>query len=219
MTRGKYENDRMTQVQYQAARPEDVPEMTDLFLATLSDMYTRNNISATLPPRAEMLLGYEHICSTGVFHVAELEGTIIAIAGAVIRDHIWYLSAFWARPDLQRMKIGMSLLRRVWEAGNRAGATTFFTWSSIDLTAMASYMKLGMLPGYEIFRFEGTPQLLPSVPSGYETVSLERHVATELDRDVRGTGREVDHDFWSGRAGFQGQQVLRNGNVIGYYYH
>jgi GNAT superfamily N-acetyltransferase len=67
-------------------------------------------------------MGYEHVRSTGIFHVAELEGRIVAIAGAILRDHLWYLSAFWARPGLQRRGIGMPLLRRVWNAGQQAGA-------------------------------------------------------------------------------------------------
>lgn len=208
---------KMMEIQYRPARPEDVPEMADLFLEAVSNMYTRNNITTAIPPRPAVLLGYEHIRATGIFHVAELEGRIVAIAGAIVRDHLWYLSAFWARPDLQRQGVGMPLLKGVWNAGQEAGATVFFTWSSIDSAAMASYMKLGMFPGYPIMMFEGTPQKLLSVASAYEVATLEKSQAMALDQEIRGARRSVDHDFFDS-WGLQGRQIIRAGEVVGYYY-
>ncbi len=208
----------MKEINYRGANAEDIPEMADLFLIALNNLYARNNVTAAVPPRPAVLQGYEHIRSTGIFQVAELEGQIIAIAGAAVRDHIWYLSSFWAHPELQRKKIGMPLLKRVWDAGKKAGATIFFTWSSIDLTAMASYMKLGMLPGYQNFFFDGVPQRLADVPPGFELVALEKAAAMELDQYVRGTRRKADHDFWFSNPNLQGRQLHQNGTVIGYYY-
>jgi GNAT superfamily N-acetyltransferase len=208
---------KMMEIQYRPARPEDVPEMADLFLEAVSNMYTRNNITAAIPPRPAVLLGYEHVRATGIFHVAELEGRIAAIAGAIVRDNFWYLSAFWARPDLQRQGIGMPLLKGVWNAGQEAGATIFFTWSSVDSAAMAAYMKLGMVPGYPVLLFEGTPRKLPAVASTYEVTVLEKSQAMALDQEIRGTGRRVDHDFFDS-WGLQGRQVIRAGEVLGYYY-
>jgi GNAT superfamily N-acetyltransferase len=205
------------EIQYRPAQPEDVPEMADLFLEAVSNMYARNNISAAVPPRPAVLLGYEHVRATGIFHVAELEDRIVAIAGAIVRDHLWYLSSFWARPKMQRQGIGMPLLRGVWNAGREAGATVFFTWSSVDSAAMAAYMKLGMVPGYPVLLFEGTPRQLPAVASAYEVTALEKAQAMALDQEIRGTGRSVDHDFFDS-WGLQGHQVIRAGEVVGYYY-
>jgi GNAT superfamily N-acetyltransferase len=210
-------SEQIADVAYRAVRPEDVPEMVDLFLTAVTDMLKRHNVALAPPPRQAMLAGYEHVRATGIFRLAELENRIVAIAGAVVRDDLWYLSAFWARPDLQRKGIGMPLLRQVFEAGVQSGAKTFFTWSSVDITAMAAYMKLGMLPGYEVLVFEGSPQRLPAIGAGYEAVPLEKKVAMEMDRAVRGTRREVDHDLWA-RQMLQGRQVLLNGNLAGYYY-
>ena len=209
---------KIMEVKYRPARPEDVPEMADLFLEAVSNMYARNNITAALPPRPAVLLGYEHVRATGLFHVAELEGRIAAIAGAIVRDHLWYLSAFWTRPDLQRKGIGMPLLRAVWTAGQAAGATVFFTWSSVDSAAMASYLKLGMVPGYPILLFEGSLQKLPPVPSTYQVEPLEKSQAMALDQEIRATGRGTDHDFWRNGWGLQGRQVSQAGEVVGYYY-
>jgi GNAT superfamily N-acetyltransferase len=209
---------KMMEIQYRPARSEDVPEMADLFLEAVENMYARNNVTAALPPRSAVLLSYEHVRTTGIFHVAELERRIMAIAGAIVRDQLWYLSAFWTRPDLQRKGIGMPLLRAVWNAGQKAGATIFFTWSSVDSAAMASYMKLGMFPGYQILLFEGTLQKLPSVAPTYEVATLEKPQVMALDQEIRGTGRRADHDFWWDGLGLQGRQVIRAREVVGYYY-
>jgi GNAT superfamily N-acetyltransferase len=206
------------QILYRAAGPEDVPEMVEVFLDSMQDMRTRYGAPPATRSRDAMRLAYEHVRSTGVFRVAESKGRIVAIAGAAVRDYLWFLSAFWVRPDLQRQGIGMPLLRQTWEAGAEAGATVFFTWASPDPAAPASYMKLGMLPGHGLFVFEGTPERLPPVPANFEAAPLEERVAGELDLAVRGTRREVDHHFWSGPGGLVGRQVLRAGKVVGYYY-
>jgi GNAT superfamily N-acetyltransferase len=209
----------MTEVSYRLACKEDIPAMADVFYESISDLYSRINISMPLPPRPAILGFLEYYLPTSIFHVAELESQIVAIAGASVRDHIWFLNLFWARPDQQRKGIGMPLLKRVWNAGKEAGASIFFTHSSMDTTAMAAYMKLGMLPGHQILYFGGKPKRLPPKPTGYEVAMLDKHVAVEIDQEIRGTGRELDHEFWLSSSGIQGQQVLNNGEIIGYFYH
>ncbi len=200
------------------ARPGDVPEMADLFLKTVADFYARNNISMAVPPRQVVINAYEHVRSSGIFHVAASNGRITGISGAVVRDNIWYLSAFWVDPGLQGRNIGMPLLRETLSAGEKAGANVFCTWSSIDLAAMVSYMKSGMIPAYEILQFGGTPKRIPALPSGYEATPLEKPAALELDHIVRGARREIDHDHWAGNPAVLRKQVLRKGKFVGYYY-
>lgn len=219
MSLDNFDDTRMDEVLYRPARTGDVPEMADLFLKSVADMYTRNNVEAALPPRPAVIHAYGHILSTGDFHLAESQGRIIAIAGSVTRDSIWYLSAFWTMPGLQRRNIGMPLLKQVWSAGERAGAAIFCTWSSIDLTAMACYMKQGMRPACEILLFGGAPKSIPAAPPGYESAPLEKADAMELDNMVRGTRREIDHELWAGSPGVQGRRVLRRGKCVGYYYN
>ncbi len=204
----------MTEVRYRAVRREDIPAMADVALESGGDLYSRNNVSAPLPPRPAVLVAYEHYLSTGIFHLAELDGQIVAIASAVIRDQIWYLNSFWVRPNQQRKGIGMPLLRLVWNAGKEAGASIFFTHASMDMTAMAAYMKLGMLPGHQILYFGGKPERLPPEPSGYEVATLDKQAAMDIDREIRGTEREPDHEFWLSSGLFQGRQVLHNGSCL-----
>jgi hypothetical protein len=208
----------MVNVQYRTARPEDISEMVDLYLLSLTDMHKRFNIPMSAPPKSAMLIMYGHILSTGIFHVAEQNGRIVAIAGAILRDHLWFLSQFWAKPEIQRKNIGMPLLRRVWNVGKEMGATIFFTWASIDPTAIASYMKLGMLPGYPILVFEGEPTQIPALPVDYQAAELNPTENMALDRIVRGTQRKPEHAFWLGLMGKEGRKVFCKGENAGYYY-
>lgn len=79
-------------------------------------------------------------------------------------------------------------------------------------------MTLGMVPGYPVLLFEGAPHKLPAAAAAYEVVTLEKSQAIALDQEIRGTGRSADHDFWLNSLGLQGRQVMRAGEVVGYYY-
>ena len=199
-----------------AAREADVEPALDLFIGTLRDMLARNGIDAGELSRDEWRYGYPHVFRTGIFRVAEENGVLVAICHAIVRGPLWFLSGFWTRPDRQKSGIGGRLLRQVWEEGRARGASTFFTWSSIDLTAMASYLRRGMLPGYQILSFAGEPTKATADSS--EVAPLTPEIASSLDHDVIGTGREVDHGFWSSEPGRVGRAVMRGDRAVGYYY-
>jgi hypothetical protein len=205
-------------IQYRPARDEDMPECVELFQESVKDLRIRHNMPA-VPVRSNdrMLAFYRHARRTGIFHVAEADGRLAALACANLRDRTWFLSGFWARPDLQRQHIGMPLLRGVWEAGKEAGATLFFVWASKELTAMAAYMKLGMLPGTQLLAFEGAPHLPDQIDSAYSVQALDKSFAMDLDQITLGMRREVDHDYLAS-VGSRGRQVLRDGKSVGYYY-
>src|SRR4051812_4539256 len=192
-----------------------MPEAVDLFMTSVGDMYGRHRISAPKPPRPSVEKFYDHIQRTGIFQVAEVDGRLGALCHAVVRDSQWFLSGFWALPDLQGKAIGRPLLRRVWDEGARAGARVFFTWSSVDMQAMATYMKMGMLPGYQILTFAGEYRNPIDVPEGYETAPLELSTAAAIDEQVRGTRREIDHRFSLEEFKAEGRQLLRGGRAVG----
>ncbi|HKQ99687.1 MAG TPA: GNAT family N-acetyltransferase, partial [Pyrinomonadaceae bacterium] len=125
---------------------------------------------------------------------------------------------FWTRPDLQGQKIGRRLLQLVRDEGASNGASIFLTWSSIDLQAMATYMKMGMFPGYQLFNFGGEARDLPRRSAGYESLPLRLEVAAGVDERIRETRREVDHQFWLSEMKAEGRQLIRAGRVVGYYY-
>ena len=205
-------------VEHRAVREAELPETVDLFLETVADLRQRQNLSWPLPLREGVEKVYGYIHRTGIFRVALVDGKLAAICHAVVRDHLWFLSGFWTRPGLQGQKIGGPLLRSVWEEGASAGASLFFTWSSTDLQAMAAYMKFGMLPGYPTLTFAGATRNLPERSELYETKALDVSTAAAIDRQVRATGREIDHRFWLTEMKAEGREMSRDGRVIGYYY-
>lgn len=206
------------EITYREARAEDLPACVNIFIDSLADLNKRHNFAASPGPNAaRMLAFYQHALTTGIFHVAEAQGRIRSFACAILRDRLWFLSGFWTRPTLRERHIGMPLLRAVWQAGKRAGATTFFVWSSVDLPAMAAYMKMGMLPGTQIMRFDGSCSLPNEKMKGYRLKPLDYGFASRLDRILLGASRAVDHDYMA-RMGYQGRQVLRGDLNVGYFY-
>jgi GNAT superfamily N-acetyltransferase len=207
----------MNEVRYRPVRDDEIAETAEIFVIAVADMYARHGINATPPEQAAVERGYRHVFETGIFHVAEIDGRVAAVCHAIVRDGLWFLSGFWMRPEFQRRRIGGALLKQVMDAGALVGADTFFTWSSVDQTAMAGYMRRGMLPGYQILTFAGALGELPPPRDEYQVQPLSLSNATALDRQVRATGREVDHQYWLKTAGQEGRQVLRDGRVAGYY--
>lgn len=206
-------------VSYRRAIEGDVPAAVELFLESVVDMYARAAIKAPPPERSMVLTNYRHIFRTGIFYVAEVEGGLAAICHAVVRDRLWFLSGFWAQPGLQRQGMGGRLLKLVMEEGAGLGARTFFTWSSVDLTAMATYMKMGMMPGYQLLTFAGQPvEALRGRKATVEVGPLSLPVAMRVDEAVRETAREEDHRFWLTEAGCEGREVVRDGRAVGYFY-
>ncbi|HEY0099247.1 MAG TPA: GNAT family N-acetyltransferase [Pyrinomonadaceae bacterium] len=209
----------MSNIIYRAAVEADIPATLDLFLEAVAEIYQRHNMHMPLPPRPSVEVAYRHIFRTGIFRVAESDGRLICICHAVVRDELWFLSGFWARPELQARGVGGKLIREVWREGAEAGAKKFFVWSSMDHTAIASYLKMGMLPGYQIFTFSGRPDALPDAPTGYEVEPLSLEAACDIDRAIRETRRETDHHFWLSEVKLEGRQVRRrDGRLAGYYY-
>lgn len=207
----------MTEPTHRAATDADIGEAAGLFLTSLTDLVRRRGLAEPQFTAANVEPVYRHIHRTGIFDVAEVDGRIVAIAHAILRDQQWFLSGFWALPGLQRKGIGGPLLRRVRAEGTRRGAAQAFTWSSVDVTAMATYMKLGMLPGYPILTFAGPPAALPTPGVTCEEAPLTLAAAAGIDEEIRGTRREVDHTFWLAGPG-AGRLVVRSGQPVGYYY-
>ncbi|HEV2801620.1 MAG TPA: hypothetical protein VGW12_14035 [Pyrinomonadaceae bacterium] len=209
----------MSNIIYRAVREEEIPATVDLFLEAVEQLNVRYNLPMPPMPRAGIEVAHRHIFRTGIFRVAEADGQIILIAHAVVRDALWFLSGFWARPERVAGGTGGRLLREVWREGAEQGARKFFVWSSIDYTAIASYLKVGMLPGYQIFSFGGRPVELPRAPAGYTVEPLSLEAACEIDLVVRETRREEDHRYWLSEVEFAGRQVRDpRGRLVGYYY-
>ena len=206
---------------FRNAREEDLPATLDVFYTALADLFARHNFDAPPPPRPYMEASWRHLLATGIFHLAEENGRAVAVCNAFVRDRLWFLSGFWALPECQGQGVGRRLLREVWREGERQGADIFFVWSSWDQRAVASYLRAGMLPGYQILNFwgSGAELRLPAPPGGYAVEPLKVEAASSIDEVVRATRREVDHRFWLDERGLRGRLVTGRGRrPVGYYY-
>jgi len=199
-------------------RREEVPTAADVFLVSLAELARTYGLPAPVSyTRASVVPVYEHLFETGIFEVAELDGKIVGIAAATVRDAIWFLAMFWVLPEHKSKGIGRPLLDKVRRLGDERGASVRCVWSSVDFTAIASYLKLGMMPGGPIFSFAGPLVTPPDVPSAARLSELDSAQAIAIDRVVRGVPREQDHAFFRARgtAAFQ----LEIGRcVAGYFY-
>jgi GNAT superfamily N-acetyltransferase len=195
----------------------EIETAVDLFLASATDMTQRHGVQ--LPPvfRPSVVAQYAHIQRTGIFHVAEAEGQIVGLACAIVRDLWWFLSGFWVKPGLQGQRIGGPLLDAVIREGERAGARTFFTWSSVDPRAMATYMRRGLLPGWPMLIFVGEPSMGAPASSTYDLAELDEELPPRLARAARQPPRAVDHAFWRAGAG-AARAVVHRGAPVGYFY-
>ncbi|MGE5591597.1 MAG: GNAT family N-acetyltransferase [Bacillota bacterium] len=210
----------MEKVLYRPARLEDIPGAVEIHRIARNEMLNRNNLGIPRHDVEEQEAGFTHVLNTGVFRVAEMDGRLAAVCHAVVRDGIWFLSSYWVLPELQRLGVGGPLLRSVWAEGQRQEARVFCVWASVDPTAMANYMKLGMLPGTQLLKFggEAAKLRLPEPPMGYEVRALDPAAGAAIDRVVRATPRLMDHEYWATRPALHGSLVLRNGKPCGYYY-
>jgi GNAT superfamily N-acetyltransferase len=200
---------------YRPIQAHEIPLATELFVTTLTDLSHRHGLPTPVWSAESSEPVFHHLQATGDFQVACLDGQIVSICAAVVRDRAWFLSMFWTRPTLQRQGVGRPLLQRVWEAGRERGARRSFTWSSIDPGAISVYLRLGMLPGCQIFTFAGPVRHLP-VPVPLERVPLTLEAASRVDERIWGATREVDHQFWS--ASGPGWEVRRGSKLVGYLY-
>ncbi len=180
---------------YRDARSGDIQQAVDVFVNGVVDLCRKNNLPAPPPANYQARAReFEHTLRTGTFRVAEENGRLAAICSGQVRDGIFFLAKFWTVADHQGKGVGRPLLEQVWTRARELGAQRFFVWSSIDWPAISLYLRMGMLPGSQLFRFAGESRELPD--TGLEPVPLEVDAAAAIDREVRGTAREIDHAFF-----------------------
>jgi hypothetical protein len=77
-------------------REEELPLATGIFVESVQDLASRNGQPAPPFTVLNRLASYTHIFRTGIFKVAEVDGRVVAVSCATVRDGIWFLSGFWA---------------------------------------------------------------------------------------------------------------------------
>lgn len=196
--------------------PGEFRAAAQLFVDSLTALTQRHNAPPPPPDLvSEEEAGYAFVAKTGIFRVAAQGDRIVALACAIVRGEQWFLSGFWADPGIRQQGVGGPLLREVWDEGTRRGCRVRFVWASVDPTAIASYLKLGMLPGSQLFAFAGPARVEPPAA---DTTALRVEDAAAIDRVVRGVPREVDHAWWLSEPRNVARLVIRGARALGYYY-
>lgn len=199
------------------ADEQDLPALAGIFAASAGDLLSRYrpdnadlwpvNPDATLPV-------YRHLHATGAVFLA-LDPEPVGFSAAVIRDGVWFLSQLWVIPDRQGSGIGSALLDEALTWGQ--GASAFTVVSSPHPGAQTLYMRRSMYPLWMQVDMAGEAGDVGKLPDGFEPLSDEdQSWLDEVDREVRGIARPMDHAFW--RASAIGFTLRREGRAKGYAY-
>jgi GNAT superfamily N-acetyltransferase len=190
--------------------------MIEVYYESLTDLARRNNQPTPNRDINTTLKFYNHAMKKGIFYVATSNEKIVGFSGAIIRDNLWFLSAFWVLPEFQRKGIGFPIVQRVYNGGIEKGCTNFTVYASMDYPALSSYMKLGMYPGYPVFNFDGPVNLFNISDQKFKSYEIGNS-SYDLDYNIRGVNRIIDHNYWK-ETGNKGSQIEINNKVIGFYY-
>ncbi len=162
----------------------------------------------------ERLPTYQHLYSTGALFVAE-DPEPVAFSAAIVRDGVWFLSQLWVVPERQGRGIGATLLDETLAWGRSASA--FSVIASPHPGAQTLYLRRSMFPLW--MQIDMTAEVADGgeMPDGVAALTEEDGWWLEqMDREVRGVARPVDHDFW--RRSATGVALRRAGRPRGYVY-
>lgn len=214
----------MPEFQVRPATAADLPQVQEVKHRAAADMLRRHGLTPRpAPTEADPhLLHLLQHHEGGGFWVAESGGQVIGYYAAILREGTWFLSAYWTLPEWQGQGVGRALARPMATAMGQARAAGVY--ASYDPPAMHTYLRLGMRPQPPFFRFT-VPAATPLPPAPPWAGDVQRvpdltpevlAALGELDRQVRGCRRDVDHRFL--RSFPDGELTLftREGRVMAY---
>jgi GNAT superfamily N-acetyltransferase len=204
-------------VRIRQADERDLPAVAGIFAASAEDLLVRYrpDNGELLPLSSEGALPvYRHLLATGAVFVAE-DPDPVGFSAAVVRDGVWFLSQLWVAPARQNEGIGSALIDEALSWGH--GASAFTVVSSPHPGAQTLYLRRSMFPLWMQVDMAGDAGEADSLPADFTPLSDEDQTwLDEIDRDVRGIARPVDHAFW--RRSATGIGFRRAGRGIGYVY-
>jgi GNAT superfamily N-acetyltransferase len=127
--------------------PDDVPAAAAVGRAALDALIPGEFLPAddaereSARLRSERRVGHLQETDPDGAWVADLDGQVVGIALALVREGVWGLSLFGVRPDLQGQGIGGPLLAGALQTA--AGARAAIILSSTDPRAMRRYFRAG----------------------------------------------------------------------------
>ena len=199
------------------ADERDLPALASIFAASAEDLLRRyrSGDEDLLPVNADAAVPvYRHLNDTGAVFVAE-DPEPVAFSAAVVREGVWFLSQLWVLPERQGKGIGSALLDETLSWGH--GASAFTVVSSPHPGAQTLYLRRSMFPLWSQVDLLGDAGDAGEMPDGLaQLADADQPWIDEIDREVRGAARPVDHAFWRGSA--TGMVFHRDGGAGGYVY-
>jgi hypothetical protein len=136
---------------------------------------------------------FEHVSSTTPNRawIAAERGHIQAFGMAAERERMTFLAFLFVRPAAQAAGTGASLYERCMPS---SGFRATCIWS-VQPVSGALYARNGLVPRVPIYTLLGRPRkALPPLPSGMTLTDIKPEEVDELDREVVGLTRRVDHE-------------------------
>jgi GNAT superfamily N-acetyltransferase len=203
-------------VRIRRADEQDLSVLTKIFAASAADLLARYRPETeelhTIDAQ-DRLPTYQHLHATGALFVAE-DPEPVAFSAAVVRDGVWFLSQLWVLPEWQGRGVGSALLDETLAWGRTASA--FSVIASPHPGAQTLYLRRSMFPLWMQIDMTGEFDDPGDMPEGVEALEDEDGWLDQLDREVRGVARPLDHGFW--RRSATGVALRRAGRAEGYVY-
>jgi GNAT superfamily N-acetyltransferase len=162
-------------------QPADLGQVTVLTAAAFSRELTDELAARRWEARVAHPLATD---PDGAF-VAELDGRVIGVAEAIVRERLWCLSMFAVEPGIQSAGAGRALLEQALTYGTAADAGLIV--SSNDPRALRLYAQAGFTL-HPTFKAQGPvdPRTLPTHPEVREDDGGELESLAALTRMIRG---------------------------------
>lgn len=208
----------MTQapIAYRRMTPADIEACADVLDEADNDLNSRRGLPQMPRNRTALLKMLERIA---LLHpdrswVATSDDVVVGYGQAVSYADLTFLSFLFVLPDHQDRGIGRELMERAMDGGAYRGVCI----NSVQPISAALYARHGMAPRVPIFMFLDRPlQPLPRLSAGIRLRPMSMTETSDLDRDVCGFERPLDHEWWEqfGRVRYG---VYAGGSAVGYGY-
>jgi ribosomal protein S18 acetylase RimI-like enzyme len=217
-------------VDYRLAAEADLEPAHQALVESLNQFAAQRALPLAEMDFEESLPLWRHFldASGGCFLVGEVKKRLAGFCCNIARGNLWFLSYLVVAPEFQATGIGRELFEQALAEARKnnmieviAAYTNAANWPSISL-----YIRNGIFPRMPVLKLEGNISDLCEPtreiqPLQGEVAALSEEttaLVNDIDREVRGVDRDVDHRFWLGAAGMRCYLFNDGQKISGYAY-